>query len=351
MAGCAPGRAARAARRLLAFQAVGITRSASPAGRPSSAAEALTTAGPDRRAEHHGRGSAPGPACLTLPRCGSRSASYQSAPSHPSTWPGPRLRSPAPPGKVLSSRCSPKGRKRDRDRPAGRRLLRSMARSALVCPKPRATHGVAVVAESLSRAPDGRVYNTTVAIDATGRLVASYRKIHLFDALGQRESDLVAPGSDLVIAEAGRPSSRAAHLLRREVSRAGPGAGAGRRAAGDSRRLGPAGLFKEEHWVTLVRARAIENTIWVAAAGQVPDPAEPPTGAPTGIGRSMLVDPMGAVRVDLGSAECVAAGEAGPRDDPPGPGRAALPGQPPGGRVRRGCRAGQLTAGPAVTFR
>ena len=35
-----------------------------------------------------------------------------------------------------------------------------------------------------------------------------------------------------------------------------------------------AGLFKEEHWVTLIRARAIENTVWVAAAGQVPDPAE-----------------------------------------------------------------------------
>ena len=33
-----------------------------------------------------------------------------------------------------------------------------------------------------------------------------------------------------------------------------------------------AGLFKEEHWVTLLRARAIENTVWVAAVGQVPDP-------------------------------------------------------------------------------
>ena len=39
-----------------------------------------------------------------------------------------------------------------------------------------------------------------------------------------------------------------------------------------------AGLFKEEHWVTLVRARAIENTVWVAAVDQVPDPDEPPTG-------------------------------------------------------------------------
>ena len=70
-----------------------------------------------------------------------------------------------------------------------------------------------------------------------------------------------------------------------------------------------AGLFKEEHWVTLVRARAIENTIWVAAAGQVPDPAEPATRAPTGIGRSVLVDPMGVVKLDLGPAAGVGAGD------------------------------------------
>ena len=61
-----------------------------------------------------------------------------------------------------------------------------------------------------------------------------------------------------------------------------------------------AGLFKEDHWITLARARAIENTVWVAAAGQVPDPDEPPTRAPTGIGRSVLIDPLGTVRLDLG---------------------------------------------------
>jgi len=61
-----------------------------------------------------------------------------------------------------------------------------------------------------------------------------------------------------------------------------------------------AGLFKEDHWVTLVRARAIENTVWVAAVGQVPDPDEPFTRAATGVGRSMLVDPLGVVRADLG---------------------------------------------------
>ena len=70
-----------------------------------------------------------------------------------------------------------------------------------------------------------------------------------------------------------------------------------------------AGLFKEEHWVTLVRARAIENTMWVAAVCQVPDPDEPPTKAATGIGRSMLVDPLGVVRADLGPAPGVTVAE------------------------------------------
>jgi predicted amidohydrolase len=70
------------------------------------------------------------------------------------------------------------------------------------------------------------------------------------------------------------------------------------------------GLFKEEHWVTLLRARAIENTVWIAAAGQVPDPDSPPTRAPTGIGRSMLIDPLGVVRADLGPAAGVTVVEA-----------------------------------------
>ena len=170
-------------------------------------------------------------------------------------------------------------------------------------------HAVAVVAGVFEPAPDGRVYNTAMAIDATGQLAARYRKIHLFDALGQRESDLVAPGDELVIADLA--GLRVGLLTCYDVRF--PEQARALAAAGAQLLVIPAawaaGLFKEEHWVTLVRARAIENTIWVAAAGQVPDPAEPATGAPTGIGRSMLVDPMGTVRADLGSAECVGVGE------------------------------------------
>jgi len=160
--------------------------------------------------------------------------------------------------------------------------------------------GVAIVASLFEPAPGDRVYNTTVGYEADGSLAAVYRKIHLFDALGYRESDSVAPGDDVVIASlAGlRVGFMTCYDIRfPELARALAAAGADLLVVPTAWAAGP---FKEEHWVTLTRARAIENTIWVAAAGQVPDPAEPPTRAPTGIGRSLLVDPMGVVRLDLG---------------------------------------------------
>jgi predicted amidohydrolase len=160
--------------------------------------------------------------------------------------------------------------------------------------------GVAVVAGVFEPAPDGRVYNTAVAYDGNGARVAAYRKIHLFDSLGERESAVVAPGSVPVVADlAGiRTGFATCYDIRfPELARTLVAGGAELIVVPTA---WAAGLFKEEHWVTLVRARAIENTVWVAAAGQVPDPASPPTRAPTGIGRSMLVDPMGTVRADLG---------------------------------------------------
>jgi deaminated glutathione amidase len=160
--------------------------------------------------------------------------------------------------------------------------------------------GVATVAGIFEPADDGRVHNTTVAYDGGGRRVAAYRKIHVFDSFGQRESDLVAPGSEPVVADlAGlRVGFMTCYDVRfPELARALVDRGAELIVIPSA---WAAGLFKEEHWVTLVRARAIENTVWVAAAGQVPDPAEGPVRAPTGVGRSMIVDPMGVVRLDLG---------------------------------------------------
>jgi len=63
------------------------------------------------------------------------------------------------------------------------------------------------------------------------------------------------------------------------------------------------GPLKEDHWRTLVRARAIENTIYVAAAGQ---------SAPMGAGNSLLADPMGVVVASLGEGTGIASGEVSP---------------------------------------
>jgi len=169
---------------------------------------------------------------------------------------------------------------------------------------------VAAVLGTFEPAPGGRVYNTAVAFSAEGERVASYRKLHLFDAFSQRESGLVAPGSDVVLAPlaCARVGMQICYDIRfPELTRALAAGGASLVTVSAAWQ---AGTFKEEHWVTLLRARAIENTVWIAAAGQVPDPDEKPTRAPTGIGRSLLIDPLGVVRADLGPSAGVTVAEA-----------------------------------------
>jgi predicted amidohydrolase len=172
--------------------------------------------------------------------------------------------------------------------------------------------GVSLVAGVFEPAPDGRVFNTAVVYDGAGELVTSYRKLHLFDAFGQHESDRVAPGSAVVTCAVNgvQVGLQICYDLRfPELSRA-------LAVGGASLLVIPAawaaGLFKEEHWITLVRARAIENTVWVAAVGQVPDPDETTHRHLGGVGRSVLVDPFGVVRTDLGPAPRVVVAEVDP---------------------------------------
>jgi deaminated glutathione amidase len=166
-------------------------------------------------------------------------------------------------------------------------------------------HGIAVVAGMFEPGPDAeRAFNTVVAIEPSGRLAGSYRKIHLYDAFGYRESDRIAPGDGdtLVFALEGLAFGvqtcydvRFPELSRHLVAR------------GAEVVLLPAawvhGLLKESHWEILVRARAIENTAYVAAAGL--------TGRPL-TGSSMLVDPMGVPVARAGEGEALIAGEVDP---------------------------------------
>ena len=157
-----------------------------------------------------------------------------------------------------------------------------------------ATHGVVIVAGLLERADGRRVRNTVVAVDATG-LVASYRKLHLYDAFGQRESDWVEPG-DLSAPQTFEINGLRFGLMTCYDLRF-PEVGRTLADAGADVFLVPAewvrGPLKEHHWRTLIVARAIENTVFVAAADHPP---------PLGVGNSMIVDPQGVEIAAIGTA-------------------------------------------------
>jgi predicted amidohydrolase len=166
-------------------------------------------------------------------------------------------------------------------------------------------HRIFLLAGVLETSPDaGRPFNTLVALDPEGRLLASYRKIHLYDSFGYRESERLSPGNgDLTVLPVGELTLglQTCYDLRfPELSRALVDAGADVLAV-------PAawvrGSLKEDHWATLLRARAIENTVYVLGAGQC---------GRTYIGCSMVVDPMGVVVAGLGPGEGVASGVVDP---------------------------------------
>jgi predicted amidohydrolase len=165
-----------------------------------------------------------------------------------------------------------------------------------------ASHGVVVVAGMFTPAPDGRVTNTLLA---TGPGVeAAYDKIHLYDAFGFAESATVAPGSRIVTIDVDglRLGLATCYDVRfPELFRAHADAGAVATLLPASWGAGPGKL---EQWELLVRARALDATLWVAAVGQA-DPAAsgvvPHPTAPTGIGHSALVGPDGTVRHRLGA--------------------------------------------------
>ncbi|GAA2969755.1 putative amidohydrolase [Microbacterium terrae] len=162
-----------------------------------------------------------------------------------------------------------------------------------------AQHDVHLVAGLVERAGDERhVHNTAVAVGASG-LLARYRKLHLYDAFGQRESDWVAPGAveepQTFEVDGLTVGLMTCYDLRfPEVARLLADAGADLVAVPAEWVRGP---LKEHHWRTLLHARAIENTLFVAAADHPP---------PLGVGSSLIVDPQGVEVAAIGTGTDVA---------------------------------------------
>ena len=147
----------------------------------------------------------------------------------------------------------------------------------------------------------GRVYDTAVLIGSRGELLGSYRKLHLYDAFGFKESGKFVAGHDVLAPTAtdlGRIGVMICYDLRfPELARLLALEGAQVILAPAGWVSGPA---KVEHWFTTLKARALENGVYVVAPAQ------------TGniyIGRSALVDPFGIVQSDLGRNEALATAE------------------------------------------
>ncbi|MFJ4039175.1 carbon-nitrogen hydrolase family protein [Microbacterium sp. NPDC090007] len=165
---------------------------------------------------------------------------------------------------------------------------------------------VTIVAGVLEKADDGhRVRNTVVAVGGDG-IRSVYRKLHLYDAFGQRESDWVEPGEiappQTFTVDGLRFGLMTCYDLRfPEVARTLADAGVDVALVPAEWVRGP---LKEHHWRTLLQARAIENTFFVVAADHTP---------PLGVGHSMIVDPQGVILAQVGTATDVAVAHIDPQ--------------------------------------
>jgi predicted amidohydrolase len=171
--------------------------------------------------------------------------------------------------------------------------------------------GIDLVAGSVSERREGheRVGNTSVHVGPDGELKAVYRKIHMFDVVvgdvEYRESESSEPADEIVVSETaggiGLGLSVCYDLRFPELYRilALRGARIVTVPANFTRITG------EAHWEVLLRARAIENQVFVIAPGQGNRPG--PEG--DSYGNSMIVDPWGEIlaRADGDSETFVAA--------------------------------------------
>jgi deaminated glutathione amidase len=160
--------------------------------------------------------------------------------------------------------------------------------------------GIVVVAGTFVPSQDGRVTNTLIA---TGPAVdAHYDKIHLYDAFGFTESRTVAAGREPVVIDVDGVSVglttcydvRFPALYTELADR-------GAKVITVSASWG-SGPGKLEQWTLLVRARALDCTTFVAAAGQAypGDELAAAKGAPMGVGGSLVASPLGEVVAEAG---------------------------------------------------
>lgn len=150
------------------------------------------------------------------------------------------------------------------------------------------THNLWIVfgmRETTGDSEDDRNYNTTVMLDNYGEIKGVYRKTHLYDAFGYKESTNIKPGKEL-FSPIDTPFGRIGMFVCYEVRF--PEVARDQTAKGADVIIMPTawvkGDLKSLHFRTLITARAIENTVYLLACDQC---------GVTYLGESVAVDPMG----------------------------------------------------------
>jgi deaminated glutathione amidase len=184
------------------------------------------------------------------------------------------------------------------DRASPGPVLSAIAESA-------AAHGIWVLGGGMAEksGDPARPYNTSVLVDGKGAITATYRKVHLFDVAlpdgtSASESTATSAGSDAVTADVlGKRVGlsicydvRFPELYRRLVDQ---GARVVTVPAAFTLTTG------KDHWHALLRARAIENQVYVLAPAQH---GKHPRGRHT-YGKSLVVDPWGEVIAQCSEGE------------------------------------------------
>lgn len=164
-------------------------------------------------------------------------------------------------------------------------------------------HGIYLLGGSFNEKSDvpGKCYNTSLLFDPSGEIIATYRKMHLFDSqVSGNESDYVLPGNEMVTADIDGHKFgiviaydyRFPELFRMMA------------LAGAEAILVPSAntvTTGKDHWHVMLRARAIENQLFILAPAQV-GPHEPEG---SNYGHSLAVHPWGTCLVDAPDKECV----------------------------------------------
>ncbi len=176
-------------------------------------------------------------------------------------------------------------------------------------------HNIWIIAGSMPlKSPEPeRVFGACPVYDPGGRQMAVYRKIHLFDVKlpdreeSYQESWSMYPGDEVVAVDtpAGRVGLTICYDLRfPELFR---------RLVEDGATLFtvPAAFTQvtgEAHWLTLLRARAIENLAYVVAPGQYGEHADDRKT----YGHSVIIDPWGKVLAEQAAGDCHVAADIDP---------------------------------------